>query len=86
MVYREFVVYYQVTASVLRNLSWRADAHSKQALRQVDACTALMLTAMEVKKESTMKSILSALWNLSAHCNMNKVHFVFVDKCSNKQF
>uniref|UniRef100_A0A1B6ETN9 Adenomatous polyposis coli protein basic domain-containing protein n=1 Tax=Cuerna arida TaxID=1464854 RepID=A0A1B6ETN9_9HEMI len=62
----------QVTASVLRNLSWRADTHSKQALRQVNACTALMLTAMDVKKESTMKSILSALWNLSSHCNMNK--------------
>ncbi|XP_054281505.1 adenomatous polyposis coli homolog isoform X2 [Macrosteles quadrilineatus] len=62
----------QVTASVLRNLSWRADAQSKQALRQVDACTALMVTAMDVKKESTIKSVLSALWNLSAHCNMNK--------------
>lgn len=31
-----------------------------------------MKAAMEVKKESTLKSILSALWNLSAHCSMNK--------------
>lgn len=65
----------QVTASVLRNLSWRADTHSKQMLRQVNAVGALMIAAMDVKKESTLKSILSALWNLSAHCNMNKVNY-----------
>lgn len=63
----------QVTASVLRNLSWRADTQSKTTLRQVNAVVALMIAAMDVKKESTLKSILSALWNLSAHCNMNKV-------------
>lgn len=32
----------------------------------------LMKAAMEAQKESTLKSILSALWNLSAHCSMNK--------------
>lgn len=69
----------QVTASVLRNLSWRADTHSKQMLRQVNAVGALMVAAMDVKKESTLKSILSALWNLSAHCNMNKVDICAVD-------
>ena len=76
----------QVTASVLRNLSWRADTHSKQMLRQVNAVGALMVAAMDVKKESTLKSILSALWNLSAHCNVNKVnafvvvfYFVYID-------
>ncbi|KAL0271178.1 UNVERIFIED_CONTAM: hypothetical protein PYX00_008355 [Menopon gallinae] len=63
----------QVTASVLRNLSWRADSESKQALRDIGAVTALMVAAMEGKKESTLKSILSALWNLSGHCSMNKV-------------
>lgn len=31
-----------------------------------------MKAAMEANKESTLKSILSALWNLSAHCSMNK--------------
>jgi adenomatosis polyposis coli protein len=63
----------QVTASVLRNLSWRADGASKQTLREVGAVSALMHAAMEGKKESTLKSILSALWNLSAHCSINKV-------------
>jgi len=28
---------------------------------------------MDSKKESTLKSVLSALWNLSAHCGLNKV-------------
>lgn len=31
-----------------------------------------MQAAMKAEKESTLKSILSALWNLSAHCSMNK--------------
>ncbi|XP_063230736.1 uncharacterized protein LOC134535524 isoform X1 [Bacillus rossius redtenbacheri] len=69
----------QVTASVLRNLSWRADGCSKQTLREVGAVPALMKAAMEGKKESTLKSILSALWNLSAHCSMNKVDICAVD-------
>ncbi|KAF4518709.1 hypothetical protein B566_EDAN013728 [Ephemera danica] len=69
----------QVTASVLRNLSWRADAASKQTLREVGAVTGLMQAAMEAKKESTLKSILSALWNLSAHCSMNKADICAVD-------
>lgn len=62
----------QVTASVLRNLSWRADTASKGTLREVGAVRGLMEASMEAKKESTLKSILSALWNLSAHCSTNK--------------
>ncbi|XP_046389958.1 adenomatous polyposis coli protein-like isoform X2 [Ischnura elegans] len=69
----------QVTASVLRNLSWRADAASKQTLREVGAVTGLMRAAMEATKESTLKSILSALWNLSAHCSMNKADICAVE-------
>lgn len=69
----------QVTASVLRNLSWRADSNSKQTLREVGAVTGLMKAAMEGRKESTLKSILSALWNLSAHCSTNKVDICAVD-------
>src|SRR6218665_232627 len=62
----------QVAASVLRNLSWRADLASKKVLREVGSVVALMEAAMAVQKESTLKSILSALWNLSAHCSENK--------------
>ena len=62
----------QVAASVLRNLSWRADTSSKKTLREAGSVSALMEAAMAVEKESTLKSILSALWNLSAHCSENK--------------
>lgn len=71
--------FFQVTASVLRNLSWRADPASKRILREVGAVTILVKAAMEAEKESTLKSILSALWNLSAHCSANKADICLVD-------
>ena len=69
----------QVAASVLRNLSWRADLASKKILREVGSVVALMKCALEVKKESTLKSVLSALWNLSAHFTENKADICAVD-------
>ncbi|XP_064470674.1 uncharacterized protein LOC135385335 isoform X2 [Ornithodoros turicata] len=69
----------QVTASVLRNLSWRADSTSRETLREVGAVSLLMKASMEANKESTLKSILSALWNLSAHCTSNKADICAVD-------
>ncbi|XP_010279820.1 PREDICTED: adenomatous polyposis coli protein-like, partial [Phaethon lepturus] len=68
-----------VIASVLRNLSWRADVNSKKTLREVGSVKALVECALEVKKESTLKSVLSALWNLSAHCTENKGDICAVD-------
>lgn len=38
-----------------------------------------MKSAMIVKKETTLKSILSALWNLSSHCSENKAEICAVD-------
>lgn len=70
----------QVAASVLRNLSWKADLASKKTLREVGAVTSLMKAAMKVQKETTLKSILSALWNLSAHCSENKADICAVPK------
>ncbi|XP_069101780.1 LOW QUALITY PROTEIN: uncharacterized protein [Argopecten irradians] len=69
----------QVAASVLRNLSWKADLASKKTLREVGAATTLMKASMEVKKEATLKSILSALWNLSAHGSENKADICAVE-------
>lgn len=69
----------QASASVLRNMSWRADASSKQILRDVGAVLGLTHAAMKSKKETTLKSILSALWNLSAHCSLNKVDICSVE-------
>ncbi|XP_062816632.1 adenomatous polyposis coli protein 2 isoform X2 [Anolis carolinensis] len=63
---------HQVVSSILRNLSWRADINSKKVLREVGSVTALMQCALRAAKESTLKSILSALWNLSAHSTENK--------------
>lgn len=73
------MILFQVTASVLRNLSWRADASSRTILREVGSVPALMSAAMISRKESTLKSILSALWNLSAHCSMNKADICSVE-------
>jgi adenomatosis polyposis coli protein len=55
-------------------LSWRADPHSKEILRDVGAVKALMEASMKANKETTMKSFLSALWNFSAHSPENKVY------------
>ena len=63
----------QVAASVLRNLSWHSDLASKRALREVEAAMALIKSAMiECRRETTLKSVLSALWNLSSHSADNK--------------
>ncbi|XP_017006198.2 adenomatous polyposis coli protein [Drosophila takahashii] len=69
----------QVTASVLRNLSWRADSNMKAILNEIGTVTALALAAMRNRSENTLKAILSALWNLSAHCSTNKAEFCAVD-------
>lgn len=44
------MIHLQVIASVLRNLSWRADVNSKKTLREVGSVKALMECALEVKK------------------------------------
>ncbi|CAH8824533.1 unnamed protein product [Trichobilharzia szidati] len=69
----------QVSASVLRNLSWRTDSRSKAALRRVCAAKRLTIAAMSAQKESTLRTTLSALWNLSAHCSQNKKAVCSVD-------
>lgn len=45
---------FQVIASVLRNLSWRADVNSKKTLREVGSVRALMGCALEVQKVNEM--------------------------------
>ena len=62
----------QVSASVLRNLSWRADESCRTALREAGAIEALLIAAQNVQSEAALRTTLSALWNLSAHCSENK--------------
>ncbi|KAM9364392.1 adenomatous polyposis coli protein 2 [Pholidichthys leucotaenia] len=70
---------HQVVSSILRNLSWRADISSKRVLRDIGCVSALMTCALQATKESTLKSLLSALWNLSAHSIDNKIAICSVD-------
>ncbi|XP_012601168.2 adenomatous polyposis coli protein 2 isoform X3 [Microcebus murinus] len=70
---------HQVVSSILRNLSWRADINSKKVLREVGSMTALVQCVLRATKESTLKSVLSALWNLSAHSTENKAAICQVD-------
>ncbi|XP_038628034.1 adenomatous polyposis coli protein 2 [Tachyglossus aculeatus] len=70
---------HQVVSSILRNLSWRADINSKKILREVGSMTELMQCALRASKESTLKSVLSALWNLSAHSTENKAAICLVE-------
>lgn len=69
----------QVTANVLRNLSWRADTDMKTALNEIGTVSALTKAAMKNRNENTLRAILSALWNLSAHCSKNKAELCLVD-------
>ncbi|KAM9328909.1 adenomatous polyposis coli protein 2 [Gastrophryne carolinensis] len=69
----------QVASSILRNLSWRADINSKKILREVGSVISLMQCALHANKESTLKSVLSALWNLSAHSTENKASVCSVE-------
>lgn len=68
-----------VTASIIRNLSWRADAHMKEVLNEIGAVKILTLTAMKCSQENTLKQILSALWNLSNHCAKSKAEFCEIE-------
>jgi len=51
----------------------------KAVLNEIGTVTALALAAMRNRSENTLKAILSALWNLSAHCSTNKAEFCAVD-------
>lgn len=64
-----------VTASVIRNLSWRADVNMKEVLNEINTVKILTVAAMKCSQENTLKAILSALWNLSNHCAKNKAEF-----------
>ncbi|NXO02377.1 APCL protein, partial [Rhinopomastus cyanomelas] len=70
---------HQVVSSILRNLSWRADINSKKVLREVGSVAGLTRCALHAAKESTLKSVLSALWNLSAHSTENKAAICAVE-------
>ncbi|VDN16857.1 unnamed protein product [Dibothriocephalus latus] len=63
----------------MRNLSWRTDSRSMIALRRVQAAHRLTLAVLSAKREPTLRTTLSALWNLSSHCTTNKKAVCSVD-------
>lgn len=62
----------QVFAGITRNISWRPDDRTQQALKAVNAVRALMLCIPNLRSEVCIRSVLSAVWNLSAHNSENK--------------
>lgn len=70
----------QVTANVLRNLSWRADPNMKAVLYEIGTVTALAKAAIKNKhkSENTLRAVMSALWNLTTH-KESKDEFLSVD-------
>ncbi|TRY69315.1 hypothetical protein TCAL_09734, partial [Tigriopus californicus] len=77
----------KATAHLFRNLAWKADKASKSILSDSNVISVLMRAAMDVaqrvgedpKEEATLKVVLSALWNLSAHCGKNKADICAID-------
>lgn len=68
----------QVTANVLRNLSWHPNENMKTVLNEIKTVTALTKAVMTNTNENTIRAILSALWNLSAYSG-NRIEFCEVD-------
>lgn len=62
----------KVVAGVVRNISWKADAASKKILRESGMVFALLKCSMESERESSLKCLLNALWNVSSHSADNK--------------
>lgn len=69
----------QVSATILRNLSWHADTTSRDMLREVGAVAGLVKAAIVTTEENTLRCILSALWNLSAHSAENKAEICAIE-------
>lgn len=75
----------KATAHLFRNLAWKPCGKSKAVLSESNVVAVLVRAAMEVgfraaaeaQEETTLRVILSALWNLSAHCGKNKVSAKF---------
>lgn len=62
----------QVYAGITRNISWRPDNKTQQALKEINAVRALMLCIQDLQSEICIRAVLSAVWNLSAHNSENK--------------
>ena len=62
----------QVYAGITRNISWRPDVRTQQALKHINAVRELMMCIQDLQSEICIRAVLSAVWNLSAHNSENK--------------
>uniref|UniRef100_T2MGZ0 Adenomatous polyposis coli protein n=2 Tax=Hydra vulgaris TaxID=6087 RepID=T2MGZ0_HYDVU len=62
----------QVFAGIIRNVSWRPDKNTQQALQAANAVRGLMISIQKLRSEVCIRAVLSAVWNLSAHSSENK--------------
>lgn len=62
----------QVFAGIIRNISWRPDDKTQRALQKVNAIRALLIAVQKLETEVCIRTVLSAVWNLSAHNPENK--------------
>ncbi|KAH7644527.1 apc-like protein [Dermatophagoides farinae] len=69
----------EAIAKVIQNLSWDTNYISMQTMRDLKTVTHLTTTMLNVKKESTIKCLLSALGNLTASSPQNKADFCRVN-------
>ena len=63
---------YRTILSLIRNLSWKASSQSKDNFSHLQICSALVKLGLQCSDETTLKVLTGALWNLSAHNDMNK--------------
>lgn len=70
----------QAAAKVLRNLSLKTDYATIQTMRDAKAVSTLISVAMEKEERpKTLKSVLDALWNLTASSTPNLVELTKVE-------
>uniref|UniRef100_A0A7M5XAS1 Adenomatous polyposis coli protein n=2 Tax=Clytia hemisphaerica TaxID=252671 RepID=A0A7M5XAS1_9CNID len=62
----------QVFAVITQNISWRPDERMQQTLKSINAVRVLMMCIQQLRTETCIRSVLSAVWNLSAHNSENK--------------
>lgn len=71
-------MFLQVIASVLRNLSWRADVNSKKTLREVGSVRALTGCALVVQKVNEEFIFSQLVLPISTEFALNSVSFVVI--------
>ena len=68
-------------AGIISGLSRQTDDEHRDIFRDKGVIRELTLCVMNVRREITLKSMLAALWNLSAQCPENAIKICEVKVC-----